>query len=204
MLIKIWMEKLDSMMFLSHLELMKTMERCFKAAGIKMAHSQGFNPRPQMSFALPLAVGVEAKKMILEVELDQEEVDFSSLALPRGLRIVDYKRSEKGPSLMSRVARAEYLIQGDLDKLARLEADEPLAYQKKNKRSRIKKREARDYILSSSKEEEGYRFLLRAGSEANIKPTDLLEALLEDKDQVHSYEICLLDIYDDEGRSLWL
>lgn len=203
MLIKIWMEKTGSMIFLSHLELMKTLERSFKAGRVKMAHSQGFNPRPLMNFALPLAVGVEAKKMILELELSEDQVDFSEVWLPRGLKIIDYKEVERGPSLMSRVDRASYEIFGELQGLSRLESVEPLLYTKKNKRGRVSSRDARDYILDFKKIEGGYSLMLKAGSQANLKPADLLEAVLEDPDEVHSYDISLVDVFDKEGKSLW-
>lgn len=202
MLIRILMKKMGSMMFLSHLELMKTLERSFKAAGVVMDHSKGFNPRPLMQFALPLAVGVEAKELILEVEL-LEDNDFSQVVLPRGLEILDYKEVEKGPSLMSRVGQARYRIEGDLDKLRGLEEGASLVYERRNKRGRVNVRDARDFILDYKKEDDAYIFLLKAGSQANLKPTELLEVILEDKEDVHSYDIILEKIFDLEGESLW-
>lgn len=202
MLIRLWIEKTGPIMFLSHLELMKTLERSFKSAGIRMAHSQGFNPRPQMNFALPLAVGVEAKKVVLELELI-EASDFSKVSLPRGLRVVDFKEVEKGPSLMSRVRAAAYRIEGELDRLAKLETQEALKYTRKNKRGRIKSRDARDFILAYEIKEDYLDLILKAGSQANLKPTELLQVLLENRDLVHSYDIVLLDVFDEEMKSLW-
>lgn len=205
MVIRLWMKKEGPMMFLSHLEFMKTLERCFKSARLPMAHSQGFNPRPLMNFALPLAVGVEAQKLLLEIELQEESClsTLDSVVFPRGMAIIDKKVIEKGPSLMSRVASAQYRITGDRDKLRRIHDQTPLFFSKRNKKGRYRQQDAREYLLSFLEIPEGYEFLLRAGSEANLKPTDLLLSLLEQPDEVHAYNIRLLDVYDTEGISLW-
>lgn len=192
-------------MFLSHLELMRTLERCFKSARLPISYSQGFNPRPLMNFAFPLAVGVEADKLLLEIELKEgadpsllEGVDF-----PRGLELQDYKVVEKGPSLMSLVISARYHIRGDKKKLQKIKTEDSLPFLKRNKRGRYNKKEAREFILSYKEKEDGYDFLLKAGSRANLKATDLLMALLEKEEEVHAYNVRLLDVYDDKGKSLW-
>lgn len=46
--------------FLSHAETMKMFQRASVRAGLNVAHTQGFNPRPRMSLPLPRSVGVEA------------------------------------------------------------------------------------------------------------------------------------------------
>lgn len=46
--------------FLSHLDLMRTMQRVFIRAGIEIKHTEGFNPHPYMNFAIPLSVGTES------------------------------------------------------------------------------------------------------------------------------------------------
>ena len=46
--------------FISHLDLSHTIQRAFFRAGLKMRHSQGFNPHPIMSIAIPLSVGHES------------------------------------------------------------------------------------------------------------------------------------------------
>lgn len=205
MVIRLWMIKEGPMMFLSHLELMRTFERCFKSARLPISYSQGFNPRPIMNFALPLAVGVEAEKLLLEIEL-KEGSDASLLEgvdLPKGLHLKDYKLVEKGPSLMSLVVSARYHISGDKEKIQKIKTKEALPFLKRNKRGRYNKKEARELIISYEEKGDGYDFLLKAGSRANLKPTDLLMSLLEKKEEVHSYNLRLLDVYDEKGKSLW-
>jgi radical SAM-linked protein len=55
--------------YISHLDLMRTMQRVFLRAGIKLRHTEGFNPHPYMSFALPLSVSVESLCELMDFEL---------------------------------------------------------------------------------------------------------------------------------------
>jgi radical SAM-linked protein len=42
--------------FVSHLDLMRCMERSFRRAGIPLEHTEGFNPHPKLSFSILYAV----------------------------------------------------------------------------------------------------------------------------------------------------
>ena len=53
-------EKTGTAVWMSHLDLMRVFQRAFKRAGLSLTHTKGFNPRPSVSIALPLSVGVES------------------------------------------------------------------------------------------------------------------------------------------------
>lgn len=63
-------EKQGRAIWISHLDLMRLFQRAFKRAGLKLTHTQGFNPRPSVSIALPLSVGVESMCELLDFDLD--------------------------------------------------------------------------------------------------------------------------------------
>lgn len=67
-------EKVGRSVWISHLDLMRLFQRAFKRAGLKLKHTQGFNPRPSVSIALPLSVGVESVCELLDFELEGESV----------------------------------------------------------------------------------------------------------------------------------
>jgi radical SAM-linked protein len=67
-------EKRGNAVWISHLDLMRVFQRAFKRAGLPLKHTQGFNPRPSVSIALPLSVGVESCCELLDFELDGERV----------------------------------------------------------------------------------------------------------------------------------
>ena len=64
--------KIGDAVWMSHLDLMRLMQRAFKRAGLPLKHTQGFNPRPSVSIALPLSVGVESVCELLDFDLDGE------------------------------------------------------------------------------------------------------------------------------------
>ena len=67
-------EKTGNAVWISHLDLMRLFQRAFKRAGLSLTHTQGFNPRPSVSIALPLSVGVESVCELLDFTLDGEMV----------------------------------------------------------------------------------------------------------------------------------
>jgi radical SAM-linked protein len=71
--------KTGDAVWISHLDLMRLFQRAFKRAGLPLTHSQGFNPRPSVSIALPLSVGVESHCELLDFQLDGVEVPVEEL-----------------------------------------------------------------------------------------------------------------------------
>lgn len=67
-------EKTGNAVWISHLDLMRVFQRAFKRADLPLTHTQGFNPRPSVSIALPLSVGVESVCELLDFDLDGESV----------------------------------------------------------------------------------------------------------------------------------
>ena len=63
-------EKTGNAVWISHLDLMRVFQRAFKRANLPLTHTQGFNPRPSVSIALPLSVGVDSKCELLDFDLD--------------------------------------------------------------------------------------------------------------------------------------
>ena len=55
--------------YISHLDLMRTFQRAFARAKIAIKHTEGFNPHPFVSIALPLSVGYSSQCEILEFGL---------------------------------------------------------------------------------------------------------------------------------------
>ena len=76
--------------YISHLDLMRTFQRAFARAKIPIKHTEGFNPHPFVSIALPLSVGFSSQCEILEFGLlegtSYEEVPARlTAAMPEGI-----------------------------------------------------------------------------------------------------------------------
>src|SRR5687768_18374101 len=64
--------KEDDLRLISHKDLVRTWERLFRRAGLPLGMSEGFHPKPRMSFPLALAVGVSGRDEVMELELCEE------------------------------------------------------------------------------------------------------------------------------------
>ena len=87
-------EKIGNAVWISHLDLMRLFQRAFKRAGLALTHTQGFNPRPSVSIALPLSVGVESVCELLDFDLDGDAVSCDQICdrlndcLVSGIRVL--------------------------------------------------------------------------------------------------------------------
>ena len=98
-------EKTGRAVWISHLDLMHTMQRAFSRAGYELKYSEGFNPHPQISIALPLSVGMASKCEIMDFRL-KNDVDLKELperltaVMPEGIRVADcYEQVNKAALL---------------------------------------------------------------------------------------------------------
>ena len=58
--------------YISHLDLMRTMQRVFLRAGYALRYSEGFNPHPRISILLPLSVGCSSVCELMDFQLVPE------------------------------------------------------------------------------------------------------------------------------------
>lgn len=85
--------------YISHLDLMRTFQRAFNRAGIGIRHTEGFNPHPFVSIALPLSVGFSSDCEILEFGLasgatHEDLPEKLTAAMPEGIEISHCYSSE--------------------------------------------------------------------------------------------------------------
>ncbi|MBE6940761.1 MAG: DUF2344 domain-containing protein [Ruminococcaceae bacterium] len=86
-------EKTGNAVYISHLDLMRLFQRAFKRSGLRLTHTQGYNPRPSVSIALPLSVGIESRCELLDFELEgdpvscEEIMDRLNHALVEGVKV---------------------------------------------------------------------------------------------------------------------
>lgn len=112
--IRITFAKGEAIKYISHLDLNRTWERAFRRAGLPLAYSQGFNPRPRFQMAAALPVGVSGQAELLDMWLvdclDPETVlDRLRLVLPLGLEVLDAAEVDlRLPSLQSQMQAADY------------------------------------------------------------------------------------------------
>lgn len=107
----------EEIKFISHLDMMRLWQRAFKRAGIPVAYSEGFNPHPRLSLAVPMAIGVTSDAELMDVFLTREVSPrwFESVvsqALPPGIRVLQaYPILLTQPAVQAKVGYAEYRVE---------------------------------------------------------------------------------------------
>lgn len=66
--------KTGNSVWISHLDLMRLFQRAFKRASLHLKHTQGYNPRPSVSIALPLSVGIASNCELLDFDIENTDV----------------------------------------------------------------------------------------------------------------------------------
>ena len=159
-------EKTGSAVWMSHLDLMRLFQRAFKRAELPLTHTQGFNPRPSVSIALPLSVGVESVCELLDFDLEGEKVEAETLcrrlnaALVPGVRVLgcyDDGRKIRDLALLRCVLGLEYdqgIPQGAKEAIAGLLSREELLMEKKSKKGTVE-HDIRPMILEAAVRQAG-------------------------------------------------
>ena len=142
---RILFTKTGDAVWMSHLDLMRLFQRAFKRAGLPLTHTQGFNPRPSVSIALPLSVGVESVCELLDFDLEGESPAYEDItarlnaALVPGvtvLRAYEGGRKIKDIALLDCCITLEYDAAVPVGAVAAIEAlfqQEHLEVEKKGK-----------------------------------------------------------------------
>jgi radical SAM-linked protein len=177
--------------YISHLDLMRTMQRAVRRADIPIAYSQGFNPHPIMAFASALAVGITSEGEYMDIVLSvpmslpvlKEKLNH---ALPKGITILDVMEiDKKAPSLMSLIERADYKVTAmgiDWNRALTAYGEAPEILVEKQGKRRVTTIDLKDSIYSIGVDQETQETLhlsMKIGSKGSLKPEFVVETLLK-------------------------
>lgn len=90
-------KKTDRAVFISHLDLMRVMQRSFKRAKLPVWFTKGYNPHIYLMFPLPLSLGVASECEIMDfgINISSGEPNFDDIkerlnkALPLGIEVIE-------------------------------------------------------------------------------------------------------------------
>ncbi len=100
--VRLWYKKQGTAKYASHLDLVRCFSRAVRRAGIPIWYTEGFNPKPYMTFALPLSLGQQGLREPLDIrivdEISPDDIaERLNDALPEGLSIVGAGESVMEP-----------------------------------------------------------------------------------------------------------
>ncbi|MFO7295191.1 MAG: TIGR03936 family radical SAM-associated protein [Caldicoprobacter sp.] len=202
--------KQDRVKYISHLDLMRTLHRALRRAGIPVAFSQGYNPQPRVAFAPPLSVGMTSQGEYMDVMLTsgmspQEFCQRMNGVLPQGIAMLKAVAiDESFPSLMSMIERALYRIslntsglpiEGVLkDFLSRSDITITKRGKKGERIVNIRPMIHRLEIVDRDEQKVIMEAMLSAGGRESLNPGQLVHLLLESAGVVEG-SCCLPDIH---------
>ncbi len=215
--VRVWYTKDNECKYISHLDLNRVMMRAIQKGKINIWHTEGFNPHPFITFALPLSLGFKGVKETMDMRLLDDEynkVDIISKfndCLPQGIRVFDItepvmKAGKIVKALFEIVIKDENT---DVDTLynnfQELLSKKEILVMKKTKKKGLKEIDIKQHIIKYKVADyNNYikcRVLLPAGSTTNINPTLIVNAYNSKFDSDVFYQITRVDIFDKEGNS---
>lgn len=180
--------------YISHLDTNRVFSRAFARAKINLWYTQGFNPRPYMSFSLPLSLGVESYCENVDIriidDLTDEEIKVRvNDALPLGIRIIDVYDEFMD---CHDIVYSDYVYKFEfkdnelaLEKIkAVLESDAIMAQKKakQGKRRVLKETDIKQFIVKYNISIRDDNIILNirslAGPDKNLNPTLLFDTII--------------------------
>ena len=198
MRLRIRYSKKGKVRFISHRDVARIWERALRRVGVSVAYSQGFSPRPKLSFGLALSTGHESEAEFLDLELLDEDGDWTAgrgedlaarltAALPVGLDVVAVAPVEKGDSLQQAVTSCTWAIEvDDVDReymdawVAGVLSREEIVVERERKGKPVVE-DLRPHVLAldvTGTTETGIRLSADLGTQPRaLRPTELLAAM---------------------------
>jgi len=123
---RIVFDRIGDMKYISHLDTIRFLERLFKKTGIKIKHSEGFTPRPKLSFGNPVSLGDEAYNELMDAEIISELSNEDLIKLlnknsPKGFNFKDIYDVPKKSGIANDFDILIYVIDGVEDDILALE-----------------------------------------------------------------------------------
>lgn len=102
--------KTDGAEFISHLDLLRHLDRTLRRAGIEVEYSQGFHKHPRIFMGNPLAVGVRSvsEYCTADTHFDGDFLKAFNECAPGGIRCLDFKITEENPNFAESIKACRY------------------------------------------------------------------------------------------------
>jgi radical SAM-linked protein len=183
--VRIRFAKQGDLRLISHRDLMRVWERLFRRAGLVLAMTEGFHPKPKMMFPSALAVGIEGLDETLEIELaesheTQRLAELMQAHAPGGLVIHSVEPLEGGRK--TKLTGMTFTVEVPAERRAALavravwllsQTEYPIL-----REGRSAPLDLRRLIDELALDDDGtLRFRLRVDSDGSARPRDVLAAL---------------------------
>ncbi len=177
--------------YISHLDFVRTFHRAVRRANLNMAFSNGFNPHPIMTVAMPLSVGVTSDTEYMKVGFEdgyteKEIMDKLNSSFPNGYKVLKVLEVFGKEIDFAKINKAVYETEIECNNSELFDeknflANDKLLVMKKSK-SGVKESDIRPYIYELKTEKINDKKLkvemcISAGNDYNLKPDTVVDAM---------------------------
>ena len=214
--VRIWFKKMGMSRYVSHLDLMRAMTRTVRRANLPLWYTEGYNPHPYMTFALPLSLGMESLCESMDVRIEGDITnegifDLLKGAMPPGIELTEVTDPVHDPKVIS-LGEFDILFdtEGNAEGLAgaikEMLSGDSLIVQKLGKKGRHKVlkdidllEHIKEYRVGVMGERVKLSVTLPAGSTTNVNPSLLADEIVKNNEGV-SYTLIRKQLMLENGE----
>lgn len=183
--VRLRFRKEGDLRFISHRDLVRTFERLFRRAGLELGMSEGFHPKPRMTFPSALGLGIAATDEVMEFELanrpDADDLrERIEQQCPAGLSIKELQLLDEGQK-KARIECVGYSIPVPehrrpeiAEAIDRLKQQETCVIQREGRSGPV---DVLAYLDAIELDAGVLRFRLRVGGQSGVRPREMLDVL---------------------------
>ena len=181
--VRLFYKKSGNMKFVSHLDMNRFMIRMVRMSGVPVWYSEGYNPHPYITFALPLSLGFDSDYEVMDVRLDDDSFDNEAvyaklkLLMPEGIEFFGFGDPVMKPG---EISFASFKL--DFDDISEFKAQliefldaDTIEAEKKTKKGKMKVIDLKEYVKSYSICDNSIKLILAAGGSNNLNPKLLFD-----------------------------
>ena len=218
MKLRIKFSKYGPIRYIGHLDVMRFFQKAVRRAEIDVTYSKGFSPHQVMSFAAPLSVGLTSVGEYMDLEVNSmiscEDIKerLNAASVP-GIEVLSVTLlPDNAKNAMASVAAAKYQVCFKEGKEPNVKitnelinsfmAKDQILYTKETKKGE-RQLDLKEGIYEFYEKDGLFYMLLDASSAGNIKPGQVLEALLDLYDETlkaNALQIHRLETYTNIGE----
>ena len=184
--LRVCYKKTGVLAYLSHLEVVRSLEMIVRRSGLPYCVSQGYSPHMKISFGPALAVGIESEKQIFDVYLTKYIKDAQALcalkeASKGSLEVVSCEYVDNSvPAASAIFGRVNYSVEVE-GHIKNLKIPDEIRVVKKGKEKLLK---TKDYLVGDVETEivdnnTKLNFCLESKASGSLKPESFLIQVLQ-------------------------
>lgn len=211
--VRIWFRKDGACRFISHLDINRAMMRALKMSEVPLWHTEGYNSRLYISFALPLSLGFRGEYESMDVKFLEDDYPYEAAVtkinncLPEGLTVYNITEPVMKPNdisygLFEIKLTSEKCSSSDLFESADKILNQPVILVEKKSKKGITQINLKEnivkYELKNNTDYVLFNVILPAGNTVNINPALIVSVIEKEFEFSLFADITRKKLYDSD------